>query len=149
MAITKIMSENENNIKDAVMEGIDAEAVSSTLEDVVNIADSKRKTPPQVKDAVDAIVEMKSDTQNKIDESYSSNLVKQNSEKIKSALNDGISPKEVATTLVNSTKNSNTKKGRKHLKFIVNFISKMKKKELKLNKNKENVSEKSYQKVLK
>ena len=149
MAITKLINENEENIKSAALEGISGEAVESTLEDVVNVAESSGKTPAQVKDAVEAIVEMKGDVSNKIDESFASQFVKENNEKIKSALEDGISPKEVATTLVNSTNNSNTKKGRKHLKFIVNLISKMKKKELKLKKEKENVQEKGYQKVLK
>ena len=146
MAITKLVSEKEN-IKSAAMEGISGEAVGSTLEDVVNVADSKGKTPSQVKNTVEAIVEMKSDTDNKIEEAYVSDFVKENSKKIESALDEGITPKEVATTLVNSTNNSNTKKGRKHLKFIVNLISKMKKKELKLNKDKENTNEKGYQKV--
>lgn len=149
MAITKLVSENEENIKNAALEGISGDAVESTLEDVINVADSKGDTPKQVKDTVEAIVEMKGDVTNKVDESFVSDFVKENNEKIVAALNDGITPKEVATTLVNSTNNSNTKKGRKHLKFIVNLISRMKKKELKLKKDKENVQVKGHQKVLK
>lgn len=147
MATTKLVSENENNIKSAVMEGISGEAVGTTLEDVMNTADFRGKTPAQVKDTVEAIVDMKSDVEVKTDESYASDLFKENSKRIESALNEGITPKEVATTLVNSTNNSNTKKGKNHLRFLVNLISKMKKKELKLNRNKANVEQKGYQKV--
>ncbi|MBQ2946423.1 MAG: hypothetical protein IJE04_01035 [Bacilli bacterium] len=147
MAITKIISENENNIKNATIEGISGEAVGATLEDVISVADSKGATPMQVKDTVEAIVEMKSDVENKNDEKYASELLKENSGKIEEAISTGITPKEVATTLVNSTNNSNTRKGKNCLRFLVNLISKMKKKELRLNKNKENVEQKGYQKV--
>lgn len=149
MAITKIVSENENNIKEAINSGISKEAVGATLEDVVNVADTKEKVPVQVKNTVAAIVELKSDVENKIDPNYASDFVKKNNEKITAALEEGITPKEVATTLINSTEKSNSKKGKKHLKFIVRLISKMKRKELKLNKNKENIEQKGYQRVLK
>ena len=148
MAITKIVSENENNIKEAINSGISNEAVGATLDDVINVADSKEKVPVQVKNTVAAIVEMKSDVENKIDPNYASEYVKKNNEKISAALEEGITPKEVANTLINSTEKSNSKKGKKHLKFIVRLISKMKRKELKLNKNKENVEQKGYQRVL-
>ena len=147
MATTKLVSENEKNIKSAVMEGISGEAVGATLEDVMNTADFRGKTPAQVKDTVEAIVDMKSDVESKTDESYASDLFKENSGKIESALNEGITPKEVATTLVNATNNSNTKKGKKGLRFLVNLISKMKAKHLKLEKEKVNVEQKGYQKV--
>ena len=145
MAVTKLVSENESNIKSAVTEGISGEAVSATLEDVINATDSKGKTPQQVKAAVEAISDMKSDIESKRDESYASELLKENGERIQSAINDGITPKEVATTLVNASNNSNTKKGKIGLRFLVNLISKMKAKNLKLEK--ENVEQKGYQKV--
>ena len=147
MVVTKLVSENESNIKSATMEGISGEAVGATLEDVISVADSKGTTPMQVKDTVEAIVDMKSDVVNKNDESYASELFKEKSSKIESAINEGITPKEVATTLVNSTNNSNSRKGKNRLRFLVNLISKMKKKELKLKKDKENVEQKGYQKV--
>ena len=147
MATTKLVSENENNIKSAVMEGISGEAVGATLEDVMNTADFRGKTPAQVKDTVEAIVDMKSDVESKMDESYASDFFKENSGKIESALNEGITPKEVATTLVNATNNSNTKKGKIGLRFLVNLISKMKAKHLKLEKEKANVEQRGYQKV--
>lgn len=148
MATTKLVSENENNIKSAVMEGISGEAVGATLGDVVNTSDSKGNTPKQVKYTVEAIANMKSDVESKTDESYASELFKENGERIQAAINDGITPKEVATTLVNATNNSNTKKGKSVLRFFVKLISKMKAKDLKYKKEKENIEQKGYQKVL-
>ena len=122
MAMTKTMNENEEALKTAIQEGISGEAVESTLEDVVNAAEQKGQAPKQLQETVESIAEMKNDTENVVDESYASDFVKQNNEKIKSALEEGITPKEVATTLVNSTNNSDTKKGKKHLNFIVKLI---------------------------
>lgn len=140
MAMTKFMNENEENIRGAIESGISGEAVESTLEDVVNKADEKGNTK-QIKETVETIVDMKETQNTKIDESYASNLVKNNSEKIEAAINDGITPNEVANTLINET----NKKGKTHLPFIVKLISKMKRKELKLNKEKQ--ESKGYQKI--
>lgn len=149
MAISNLVNNNEEYIKEAINVGISADAVESTLGDVINKSDEIGKTPKQVKEVVETIVEMKENENTKLDERYASDFVKNNSEKIESALSDGISPKEVATTLVSSTKSANNRKGKKHLSFIVKLISKMKKKELKLNKDKENTQQKGYQRVLK
>jgi len=146
---TQVVAENEEYIREAITEGISADAVESTLGDVISKSDETGKTPTQVKEVVETIVDMKENENTKIDEQYASDFVKKNSEKIESALSDGISTKEIATTLVNSTNEATNKKGKKHLNFIVNLISKMKKKELKLNKDKENTQTKGYQRVLK
>ena len=124
---------NEENIKDALNNGIDAEAVNSTLDDMVSVSLERGKTPKQMKEVVESIVEMKKDTENVVDETYASSFVKENNQKIVSAINDGISPNEIAR--------------RKHLKFITKLISKLKVKELRLRKEKEN-SKKGMQKVL-
>ena len=149
MAVSNLVTENEELIKDAVNEGISGEAVNSTLEDVMNKSDEVGRSPKQVKEVVETIVDMKEEEVTKVDESFASEFVRQNNEKIKSALEDGISPNEVATTLVNSTKKATSRKGKRHLNFIVKLISKMKKKELRLKKDKENIQEKGYQKKLK
>ena len=149
MAMSNLVNNNEEYIKEAISDGISADAVESTLGDVISKFDEIGRTPKQVKEVVETIVDMKEKENTKIDERYASDFVKKNSEKIESALNDGISPKEVATTLVNSTNEATNRKGKKHLNFIVKLISKMKKKELKLNKEKENTQEKGYQRVLK
>ena len=138
---------NEENIKDAISNGIDADAVNSTLDDMVSVSLETGKTPKQMKEVVESIVEMKKDTNNIKDETYASNFVKENNQKIVSAINDGISPNEIAQTLVEATDKANDKKSRKHLKFITKLISKLKVKELKLRKEKEN-SIKGRQKVL-
>ena len=51
-----------------------------------SVADSKEKVPVQVKNTVAAIVEMKSDVENKIDPNYASDYVKKNNEKQISAI---------------------------------------------------------------
>lgn len=137
--ISKLMNENSENVKEAIENGISGEAVEATLEDMINKSDGLSKTPSQIKDAVETIVDMKELENTKTNEAYASNFVKNNSEKIESALNDGISAKEITDTLVKET----NEKERKRLPFIVKLISKMKKKELKLNKE----NTKGYQKV--
>ena len=138
---------NEENIKDAISNGIDADAVNSTLDDMVSVSLETGKTPKQMKEVVESIVEMKKETNNVIDETYASNFVKENNQKIVSAINEGISSNKIAQTLVEATDKANDKKSRKHLKFITKLISKLKVKELKLRKEKEN-SIKGRQKVL-
>jgi len=137
---------NEENIKDAINNGIDAEAVNATLDDMVSVSLETGKTPKQMKEVVESIVEMKKDTDNVIDESYASSFVKENNQKIKEAINDGISPDEIVETLVEATDKANDKKSRKHLKFITKLISKLKVKELRLKQEKQN--SKGRQKVL-
>lgn len=141
------MNLNEKHIKDAINSGIDAEAVNSTLEDILNKTDEKGSIPKQTKEVVESIVEMKKDTQNVVDESYASDFVRENNVKIGSAINDGISSDEITKTLVESTNKANDMISKKHLRFITKLITKMKVKELKLKKDKEN--KKGIQKVLK
>lgn len=137
---------NEENIKDAINNGIAGEAVNSALDDMVSVSLETGKTPKQMKEVVESIVEMKTDTENVVDESYASNFVKENNQKIVSAINEGISPNEIAQTLVEATDKANDKKSRRHLKFITKLISKLKVKELRLMREKEN--SKGVQKVL-
>lgn len=143
---SEVMQSNGEYIKDALENGIDANATKETLSDALNKADNLNQTPKQVKEVIDVVVEMKSDVNDIANPSYASELVKGNSAKIKSALIDGITPEEVSKTLINNVEKANTKKSKRHLNFIVRLISKMKVKELKLQKEKTN--EKGYQKVL-
>lgn len=138
MAMSNLVSNNEEHIKDALYSGIEAEAVESTLGDVITKTDRNGKTPKQVQEMVETIVEMKKDTVNKIDESYESDFVKENSNKIKDALNEGISSKEIAQTLIYATDKAKDRKSKKHLKFITKLISKMKVKEFNLKNKKAN-----------
>ena len=43
---------NEENIKDAINNGIDAEAINSTLDDMVSVSFETGKTPKQMKEVV-------------------------------------------------------------------------------------------------
>lgn len=79
---------NEDNIKDAISNGIDAEAINSTLGDMMNKIEQNGTTPKQAKEVVETIVDMKKDTNNVVDEKYASNFVQENNEKIKSAINE-------------------------------------------------------------
>lgn len=143
MAVTNLMNENEEYIRSAVNDGISADAARSTLEDVINKSNELGKTPSQIKDVVDTIIDMKSDVRSELDNNYASNFVKENNTKIQSAINDGISPNEIATSLINSVNEVDSMKAKRNISFIVKLISKMKKKELKLVKT----DEKGYQKV--
>ena len=138
---------NEEHIKEALNSGIEGEAIESTLNDMVNKVNETGKTPKQMKEVVETIVEMKKDTQNIVDEKYVSEFVKQNNEKIESAINDGVSPNEIAQTLVEATDKANDKKSKNHLRFMTKLISKLKVKELSLRRKKENNLEKGRQKT--
>jgi len=132
---------NEEYVKGALNEGIDGEAVRATLTDILNRSDELGSTPMQIKKSIETVVNMKVNTQNKTDDRYLSDLVKENSEKIKSALNDGISSEEVTHALIGSI---NGKKD--NAKFVARLITTMKNKELILKNKLEN--EKSYQKTM-
>lgn len=134
---------NNEYLKDAIYNGIEGEAINSTIDDVLNKSTNKK----QVKKVVETIVDMKKDTPNVASMNYASNFVKENSEKIKGAINDGLSSKEIAKTLIENTNNAIDKNSKKQLRFITKLISKMKVKELKLKKQKENTMEKGMQKV--
>lgn len=146
---TQVMIKNSEYIKYAIEEGISAEAVQSTLSDVINKINDKGETPKQVQNTIETIADMKKTVENIYNEQYQSDFVKENNEKINSALNEGVEPEEIATALIDSVENANTKEDKQDLKFTVNFISKMKEKDLKLNKEKESVEEKGMQRVLK
>ena len=143
MSLSKFVNNNEEYLKDAINDGVSGEAITSTLEDLIEKVELSGKTPKQLKETVDVITEMKSDVKEINNENYSSTLVKENSEKIKSALSDGIASNEVVKGLTTSLNNSNTRKGKEHLNFISNLITKIKRKELTLS----NSMEKGRQKV--
>ena len=141
---------NEESIKDAIRNGINADAVGATLQDVINKSDELGKNPRQVKNVVETIVHMKTNVNSIPDKKYASSIVKENSEKIKRALQDGISPNEIATTLIESVQKANSRRTKSRLRFITKLIVKMKEKELKLLKeNSINIeTQKVRQKVL-
>jgi len=139
---------NNEVLKDAIYNGIDGEAVKDTLGDVVNKVEEKGTNPVQVKRTIETIAHMKKNVNSIPDKKYASSLVSENSERIKTALNDGISPNEIAATLIESVKKANDRRTKSRLRFITKLIVKMKQRELKLIKDRENQMEKGRQKVL-
>lgn len=136
---------NKDILKDAISNGIDSNAVNATIGDVISYSDKINNSPKQVKDVLETIVEMKKNVNSIPDKKYASEMVRNNSERIKSALNEGISPSEIAQTLMESVEKANNRRTKSRLKFITKLIVKMKQKELVL----QNKMEKGIQKVLK
>ena len=126
---SKTIMQNEENLKDAINNGVSGEAVTSTIEGIIE--NTNGNVPKQVGQTIQAIAEMKS-TPNIPSDEYLSSFVNKNSEKIKAALNDGIEPEEISQTLVNQLNNSNTKQSKKKLNFIVRLVSKIKQREKRL-----------------
>ncbi len=145
MSMSKLIYNSEQYLKDAINNGINGEAINSTLSEIIDVSDIKGETPKQFGKTLSTIVYMKKDINEPVNYEYISNMVKANGKKIKSALINGITPNEVAVSLNDMTNNMN-KRSKKQLEFMVKLISKMKKRELVLSRQKQN--EKSYQKIL-
>lgn len=141
--LSKTVTDNYDYIKESLESGIDSDTVNLVVNDLLDKSDTIGRTPKQVKKAIDAVVSMKSD-ENKIDTSRLSNYVKENSVKIYSALNSGLSSEDIARKLMSSLENSSDKKGMEELRFVTQLVSKMKEKELKLKLQKENEKGVSY-----
>lgn len=141
--LSKTVTDNYDYIKESLENGIDSDTVNLVVNDLLDKSDTIGRTPKQVKKAIDAVVSMKSD-ENKIDTSRLSNYVKENSVKIYSALNSGLSSEDIARKLMSSLENSSDKKGMEELRFVTQLVSKMKEKELKLKLQKENEKGVSY-----
>lgn len=143
MSISKLINNNEEILKEAINSGINNDTVYDTLNNLIEKKDRNGKTPKQLSKTVASIVYMKKMVKTTDTEEYYSSVVKNNSERIKSALRDGISSDEVAIGLID-TINSPSKNSKKRLNFMVKLITKMKKKELKLQRQNES---KGYQKI--
>lgn len=139
---------NNETLKEAINSGITGDAVNSTLEDIVNKVEENNNNPIQVRRTIETIIHMKKNVNSIPDKKYASSLVRENSEKIKAAINEGISPNEIALTLMDSVEKANNRRTKSRLKFITKLIVKMKNKELILQKEKETQMEKGRQKVL-
>ena len=117
------------DVNDAIKTGISGEAVTETIEEVLE--KNNGNVPAQFKDTIEAVADMKSDKQDQLNEAYASNLVQNNSNRIKEALKDGIEPQEVATEIAKDSMSANTQEGYKKLNFVTKLISKMKRKQRK------------------
>ncbi len=136
MAISNLVNNNEENLREAINTGISGEAVSSTLEGIADVSDSYNAVPSQLKSVVEAIVGMKRNIQNSISQEskYTSAFMKENLARIMSALRDGISSNEIKTSLSEAAIDANSKDSKEILKFLVKLISKMKAKQLSIEK---------------
>lgn len=117
-----------DDVKEAVETGISGEAVTEVIGEIAN---KEGETPEQFKDTVEIVAEMKNDKPDAFNPEYASNLVQNNSNRIKEALHNGIEPQEIATEITRSSKEVNTEKGKRKITFITKLISKMKRKERK------------------
>lgn len=145
MAMTRIISENENNLIDALNNGISPDAVTKTLENMIEKSNRYAKSPKQVKTVVNSLVSMKEVPNSRLDYNYQSNYVRQNSEKIKAATVDGLTPAEIRKTLTERTDNAIDKNNKDELRFTVRLVSSMKQLEKRMSMQQTN--EKSYQKI--
>ncbi len=135
------MNIDKEYIKSAVEEGVSGEGIKNSIEDMLDKSDEIGHTPEQIRDVIDTISSMKQ-SPNVVDNSYNSALVRENSAKIKSAITEGLTPNEVSHTLENNLEKQDDNR---RFKFIINLISKMKKKEKSLSKKEQ--MEKGFQKV--
>lgn len=141
---SSLINKNEEMLKDAINNGINNETVYYTLNRLVEKNDRTGKIPKQLPKVLAGVIYMKKMVKVPDTEQYYSSVVKNNSERIKDALKNGISPDEIAISLID-TINSPSKNSKKRLKFMVKLISKMKTKEKRLQRQNEN--NKGYQKV--
>ena len=118
---------SEEYVSDALRSGIDGEAVYSTIKDLIDKSDELGRNTIQIKKTIQYIINMKSSVNNNLNPNYLSNLVRENSAKIISALNNGISPNEITYTMVR-TINGNVDDA----VFLGRLITAMKAKELRL-----------------
>lgn len=144
MSISNLINNNEEMLREAINSGINNDTVYDTLNNLIEKKDKNGKTPKQLSKTIASIIYMKRMVKAHDTEEYYSSIVKNNSERIKSALMDGINPDEIAISLID-TINSPGKNSKKRLNFMVKLITKMKKKELKLQR--QNESSKGYQKI--
>lgn len=135
------MNIDKEYIKSAIEEGVSSEGIKNSIEDMLNKSDEVCHTPEQIRDVIDTISSMKQ-TPNVVDNSYNSTLVREKSAKIKSAITEGLTPSEVSHTLENNLKKQDNNR---KFKFIINLVSKMKRKEKNLSKKEQ--MEKGFQKV--
>ena len=117
------------DVNDAVRTGISGDAVTETISEVLDKKNGE--VPKQFKDTVEVVADMKSDKQDSLNSNYASDLVKNNSNRIKEALKDGIEPQEVAVEIAKTSTTANTQEGYKKLNFITKLISIMKRKQRK------------------
>ena len=140
MAITKVISENEEYLRSAINDGISHQAITSTINSVLNKSDEYGTTPRQLTALLSSIAYMKNSVENHFDNNYHSKFVKANNMKLSSAITDGISPFEVAKAFDGAIEIFDMRS----ISFLIKLVSNMKQVELNLVKQNANTYQKVY-----
>lgn len=96
---------NQDNIKEifnsAIIEGVDGEAIASTLNELLNMLNESEITKATFREALDIIVEIKGAISSESSYQYVSHYMKENASKLIAALENGISSAEISSYLNN------------------------------------------------
>lgn len=131
---SEVIYNSADNIKSAIENGISGMAVRDTLNDIIDKSDEVSLVPSQLKTTVEEISEMKNNVSSKTDESYKSDFMKSNSQKLLSALKDGITGDELKEGFEKELSSGTSEK----VKFNANLVAKLKQKQLSLSKTEVN-----------
>ena len=134
--------EKEQLIREAINKGISSKSIYDTLYRMFGESDLSKYTKRQIELVIKNICNMKTSTVSTFNPKYSSELVKNNYDKIVESLINGISPKEVARGLTEAVKDKNISAA--DFKFLVSMIANLKKKDLRYIKS----GNKTYQKTI-
>lgn len=127
---SEVIYNGSDNIKSAIENGISGMAVADTLNDIIDKSDEVSLVPSQLKTTVEEISEMKNNISSKTDESYKSDFMKSNSQKLLSALKDGLTGDELKEKFEKEISSGTSKT----VKFNANLVAKLKQKQLALSK---------------
>ena len=121
--------EKEQLIREAINNGISPDSIYETLSKMFGSGDLSKYSKRQVELAISNICDMKVTTPSRFNPEYSSELIKNNYDKIIAALKDGISPEEVVSKLIKAVKDPNISKD--DFKYLVSLVANLKKNDLK------------------
>lgn len=133
--------EKEQLIREAINNGISSRSIYDTLYNMYGESDLSRYTKRQIELVIRSICDMKISAISNLNLKYSSDLVRNNYDKIIAALNDGINPEEVANKLVKSIEDKNISID--DFNYLVNLIAGLKKKDLKYMKSDNRIYQKT------
>ena len=121
---------NNEYLSSALEEGIGNEAIVNSIEGVMNKSDEKGFVPKQFGKMIDMLISAKQGTNEFIDNTRLSFLVRNNMGKLDALLNDGLTPSEVSMSFARQI----TKNNPEDSKFLTGIYSKIKKREFALKK---------------
>ena len=125
--------EKEHLIREAINNGISSDSIYQTLSKMFGSGDLSKYSKRQVELAINNICDMKVTTASRLNPEYSSELIRNNYDKIIDALENGISPEEVVSKLIWAVKDPDISKD--DFKYLVSLVANIKKNDLKYVKN--------------